>query len=62
MKIIGIILFLIGVLGILIGSMMFGDIGIAAIIGSLAALFSGIGFFRLEKKVKQYVREVDSDE
>lgn len=62
MKIIGTILFIIGVLGILLGSMMFGDIGLAAIIGSLAALFSGVGFFRFEKKVKEYAKEVDFDE
>ncbi|RCW82522.1 hypothetical protein DER71_12018 [Halanaerobium sp. DL-01] len=62
MKIIGIILILIGIAGIFVGSLMFGDIGVAAMIGSLAALFSGIGFFRFEKKVKQYAKEVDAND
>ncbi|EJS64274.1 hypothetical protein [Bacillus cereus] len=52
MKAISIILILIGVLGIFMGGMMFGDIGIAAIIGSLAALFSGIGFWKLDSQLK----------
>ncbi|MFE5804000.1 hypothetical protein, partial [Bacillus thuringiensis] len=52
MKAISIILILIGIFGILMGGMMFGDIGIAAIIGSLAALFSGIGFWKLDSQLK----------
>ncbi|CAM4114957.1 MULTISPECIES: hypothetical protein [Bacillus] len=52
MKAIAIILILIGIFGILMGGMMFGDIGIAAIIGSLAALFSGIGFWKLDAQLK----------
>lgn len=34
-----------------LGLMMFGDIGIAAIIGALAALLSGIGFFITSKNI-----------
>lgn len=41
---IGIILILIGILGCVMGCMMFGDIGIACIIGAASAFFSGIGF------------------
>lgn len=52
MKVIAIILILIGILGILMGSMMFGDIGIAAIIGALSALFSGIGFWKLNTRLR----------
>ena len=42
------------------GSMMFGDIGIAAIIGSLAALFSGIGFWKLDSQLKIYLNNLKS--
>jgi hypothetical protein len=48
MKAISIILIFIGIVGILMGGMMFGDIGIAAIIGALSALFSGIGFLEVK--------------
>ena len=51
MKVIGILLIVLGVLGILRGLMMFGDIGIACIIGALAALLSGIGFMIASAKI-----------
>jgi hypothetical protein len=51
MKVIGILLIVLGVLGILMGLMMFGDIGIACIIGALAALLSGIGFMIASGKI-----------
>ena len=50
-KVIAIILIVTGVLGMLMGAMMYGDIGIAAFIGATSALFSGIGFFKLNKKL-----------
>lgn len=53
MRIIGILLVIVGVLGILMGMMMFGDIGIACIIGALAALLSGIGFMITAGKFKR---------
>ena len=53
MKIIGILEIILGVLGIIMGMMMFGDIGIACIVGALAALLSGIGFILASKKVSQ---------
>ena len=49
MKIIGILLLIVGILGIAMGMMMFGEIGIACIVGSLSALLSGIGFLSLNK-------------
>ncbi len=52
MKAIGVLLILLGVIGILMGLMMFGDIGIACIVGALAALLSGIGFLSASKKLK----------
>lgn len=51
MKVIGILLIVLGVIGIFMGMMMFGDIGIACIIGALAALLSGIGFLITAKKI-----------
>ncbi len=51
MKVIGIILIVLGVLGIVMGLMMFGDIGLACIVGALSALLSGIGFLLTAKRV-----------
>lgn len=51
MKFIAILLIVLGVLGLLIASMMFGDIGVAAAIGSVTAVLSGIGFLLLNKKI-----------
>lgn len=51
MKAIGILLIVLGILGILMGLMMFGDIGIACIVGALSALLSGIGFLSAAKKI-----------
>lgn len=44
MRIISILLILLGIAGILMGGMMFGDIGIACMVGGFSALLSGIGF------------------
>lgn len=52
MLVIGILLIILGAIGLLLGMMMFGDIGIACIIGSLAALLSGIGFLLSRKNQK----------
>ena len=52
MKIISILLIILGAIGMLLGGMMFGDIGIAAMIGSLTALLSGIGFSIQSKSKK----------
>lgn len=51
MKVIGILLIVLGVIGILLGMMMFGDIGIACIVGALGSLLSGIGFLSANKKI-----------
>ena len=49
MKIIGVILIVVGVIGVIMGSMMFGDIGIAAFIGAITAILSGVGFIKCAK-------------
>lgn len=61
MKVIGILLIVLGVIGILMGFMMFGDIGIACIVGALAALLSGIGFIMVSKKVYGAAGEYPSE-
>jgi hypothetical protein len=53
MKIISILLLVIGGIGIILGGAMFGDIGIAAWIGSVTAIFSGIGFFIVNKTLNK---------
>ena len=51
MKAVAILLVLVGVLGIGMGTMMFGDIGIACMVGGVSALLSGIGFFLVSKRI-----------
>ena len=49
MKGIGIALIVVGALGMLLGMAMFGDIGIAAIIGSIVGILSGVGFLKVSQ-------------
>lgn len=49
MKGIGISLIIVGTLGIIAGLAMFGDIGVAAMIGAIAGVLSGIGFSKMSK-------------
>lgn len=51
MKIIGILLIIVGVVGVLMGMMMFGDIGIACLVGAVTALLSGFGFLQVDKRL-----------
>lgn len=44
MLVVGILLLILGVVGVIIASFMFGDISVAAFIGALTALLAGIGF------------------
>ena len=52
MKVIAILLILVGVAGLGMGGMMFGDIGIACMVGAAGALLSGIGFLMADKRLK----------
>lgn len=51
MKIIGILLIILGIVGIGCGFLAYGDIGIACWIGGLSALLSGIGFMVTAKRI-----------
>ena len=57
LKVIGILLIVLGVIGVLLGSMMFGDIGIAAMIGAGSAILSGVGFVLADKKINLLIAE-----
>lgn len=48
--VVSILLIVLGVLGLFMASMMFGDIGFAAMIGAISAILSGIGFLFVNKK------------
>ena len=52
MKVIWILLMLLGILGVLMGCVMYGDIGIACIVCALSALLSGIGFVIVSRKIR----------
>ena len=55
MFVIGILLIIWGIIGVAMGMMMFGDIGIACIVGAVAAILSGIGFIVANKKIKSII-------
>lgn len=52
MKGISILLFIVGVFGIIFAFMAFGDIGVACGVGGVTALLSGAGFWIAGKKMK----------
>ncbi|MCD8149508.1 MAG: hypothetical protein LUE92_08090 [Clostridiales bacterium] len=53
MRLIGILLIIVGIIGIAMGCVMFGDIGIACIIGALSGLLSGIGFLAAARRLRK---------
>lgn len=52
LKAIAIILIILGIIGLLLSTAMFGDIGIASGIGSITAILSGIGFININKRLE----------
>jgi uncharacterized membrane protein len=53
MKVLAIILIVVGVIGIIMAGAMFGDIGLAAGVGAVTAILSGVGFLLVERKLKK---------
>ncbi|MDQ0206145.1 hypothetical protein [Alkalicoccobacillus murimartini] len=51
MLIISILLLVFGTVGLLLSTLMFGDIGIATAVGAITAILSGIGFFIVNKRL-----------
>lgn len=51
MRIISIMLMAIGLVGLFLSTVMFGDIALAAAIGSITAILSGVGFHTLNKQI-----------
>jgi len=54
MIVIAILLLLAGVIGLVMSTMMFGDIGVAAAIAAITALLSGIGFLLARRSIKSF--------
>jgi uncharacterized membrane protein len=54
MKVLAIILIVVGVIGIIMAGAMFGDISLAAGVGAVTAILSGVGFHLVEKKLKKF--------
>lgn len=57
MSAIGIILIVLGLLGFILGTIMFGDIGITCMLTGAISLFSGIGFKLTSDRIKQLERK-----
>jgi uncharacterized membrane protein len=53
MKVLAIIIIVVGVIGIIMAGAMFGDIGLAAGVGAVTAILSGVGFLLIERKLKK---------
>lgn len=52
MKTTGILLIIWGIIGVFMGSIMFGDIGISCIVGAVTAILCGVGFLQADKQIK----------
>ena len=57
MLVVGILLIVLGAIGVLLGGMMFGDIGVAAIVGAITAILSGIGFILCNRSLKNQKKD-----
>lgn len=51
MLVIAILLLILGIVGVIMAGMMFGDISIAAAIGALTAILTGIGFIIANRRL-----------
>lgn len=56
MRLVGYLLMVLGILGVAASALMFGDIGIAALIGAVTALLSGFGFLRVARNISKIQR------
>ena len=61
MKTTGILLIVWGILGLMMGSFMFGDIGIACIVGAVTAILCGVGFLQGDKQIKRLWKNMKSE-
>ena len=60
MKIAGFLLIVVGLIGLLAGSVMFGDIGVAALIAAVTALLSGFGLFRAAGQINNLKKAIET--
>ena len=60
MKLVAVLLIIVGLAGIGIGFVAFGDIGIAALIGGLSGLLSGIGIFLVARRFDRSTQSIAS--
>lgn len=54
--ILGIVQLVVGVVGLCLAPMAFGDIGIALGFGAIASVLSGIGFIGMSRKIKKLTK------
>ena len=57
MKLISVLLLVTGIFGLFLSGMMFGDIGVAGMIGAVGALLSGVGFWIASGGIKKIKKE-----
>ena len=57
---VGVLLIILGAAGIIVGGNMFGDIGIACLVGAGAALIAGIGFLVASSRIKKLENKLNS--
>ncbi len=50
---VGVLLIVLGAFGVVIGGNMIGDIGVACLVGAVAAIISGIGFLVTSSRIKK---------
>lgn len=58
-KVLGIIELILGVIGMIMGFAMYGDIGIACAVGAIGCIFSGISFIVVGNALKKISENSD---